>query len=64
MLKNSKVLMLIAHADDEIICGYPIFQNTNIEKYILLVSTDKYNKKKHGVIKGYIFLKIYVLNII
>tara|TARA_B110000285_G_scaffold92956_1_gene106390 strand:+ start:7762 stop:8403 length:642 start_codon:yes stop_codon:yes gene_type:complete len=46
MLDNKKILMVIAHADDEIIVGWPIFQNPNIEKYILLVSTDENNNER------------------
>jgi LmbE family N-acetylglucosaminyl deacetylase len=35
-----KVLFNIAHADDEILWMYPYFQDPNIEKHVLLCSTD------------------------
>jgi len=38
-----KVLMLLAHPDDEIIFGYPILQDPNIEKEILCVADDRNN---------------------
>ena len=41
MLENKKVLIVIAHADDEIIIGWPIFQDKTIQKHILLLSTDE-----------------------
>jgi LmbE family N-acetylglucosaminyl deacetylase len=41
-----KVLMVIAHADDEIICGWPIFQDDTIEKEVLLCSSDLYNPQR------------------
>ena len=32
MKKNKKVLMVMAHPDDEVIFGWPIFFDENIEK--------------------------------
>ena len=54
-----KVLMVMAHADDEIICGWPILQNKNIEKAILLCSTDLHNlKRKWCSHRKYTFEKV------
>ncbi len=41
-----KVLFNIAHADDEILWMYPFFQAENIEKEILLCSTDFNNPER------------------
>ena len=41
-----KVLFVIAHADDEIVVGWPLLQDPNIEKAILLCSTDANNPKR------------------
>lgn len=38
--------MLMAHCDDEIICGWPIFQNKNIKKKIIIVSSDLKNNQR------------------
>ena len=38
-----KVLMVLAHPDDEIIFGWPIFQDDNIEKKLLICSSDANN---------------------
>lgn len=38
-----KVLMVLAHPDDEIIFGWPIFQDDNYQKTILMCSTDENN---------------------
>lgn len=46
LLENKKVLMVFAHCDDEIICGWPIFQEKSIEKKILITSSDLKNKKR------------------
>ena len=35
-----KVLMVLAHPDDEIIFGWPIFQNLTIEKELIMCSSD------------------------
>lgn len=42
-LDGKKVLMVFAHCDDELICGWPILQNPNIKKSLLIVSSDRYN---------------------
>ena len=41
-----KVLFNIAHADDEILWMYPYFQDPNIEKHVLLCSTDFTNPNR------------------
>ncbi len=35
-----KVLMVFAHPDDEIIFGWPIFQDPTIEKELVMVTSD------------------------
>lgn len=45
-LNGKHVLMLLAHCDDEIICGWPIFQNKNIKKSVLIVTSDRFNKER------------------
>lgn len=46
MLSNKKVLMIMAHPDDEIIFGWAIFQDKSIEKKLLICSSDFYNKER------------------
>lgn len=38
-----KVLMVLAHADDELIFGWPLLQDQSIEKEILICSSDLHN---------------------
>ena len=38
--------MVLAHPDDEIIFGWPVFQNENIEKKVLICSSDFYNQER------------------
>ena len=40
MRKKMKVLMVFAHPDDEIIFGWPIFQDPTIEKELVMVTSD------------------------
>lgn len=42
-LTGKKVLMVYSHCDDEIVCGWPVFQDPSIEKYVLIVSSDRNN---------------------
>lgn len=41
-----KVLMVLAHPDDEIIFGWPILQDNNVEKKILICSSDENNPER------------------
>ena len=41
-----KVLMVLAHADDELIFGWPILQDKSIEKEILICSSDLNNPER------------------
>lgn len=43
------VLMVMAHPDDEIIFGWPIMQDTNIPKSLLVCSSDRDNPKRPGM---------------
>ncbi len=38
------VLMVVAHCDDELVCGWPIFQDRSIAKSVLVVSSDRHNE--------------------
>jgi LmbE family N-acetylglucosaminyl deacetylase len=42
----NKVLIVMAHPDDEIIFGWPILQNTSIQKKILICSSDFNNPER------------------
>jgi LmbE family N-acetylglucosaminyl deacetylase len=42
-MDNSRVLMVLSHADDEILFGWPVFQNKTIKKSLLCCSTDENN---------------------
>ena len=46
-LNGTKVLMVLAHCDDELVCGWPILQNPAIDKSVLIVSSDEDNKDRH-----------------
>jgi hypothetical protein len=41
-----KILMVMAHPDDEIIFGWPIFQNASIDKELLVCSSDSNNARR------------------
>ena len=45
-LSGTRILMILAHCDDEIICGWPIIQDTTIEKTILMVSSDRFSLER------------------
>lgn len=42
----NKVLMVLAHPDDEIIFGWPVFQEKSFQKTILMCSTDEKNPER------------------
>lgn len=46
VLDGTKVLMVLAHCDDELVCGWPILQNPAIDKSLLIVSSDEDNKDR------------------
>jgi LmbE family N-acetylglucosaminyl deacetylase len=41
-----KILMVMAHPDDEIIFGWPIFQDASIDKELLVCSSDAHNAQR------------------
>ena len=43
---SGKCLMVMAHPDDEIIFGWPIFQDKSIEKELILCSSDANNPER------------------
>jgi LmbE family N-acetylglucosaminyl deacetylase len=45
-LSGKRVLMVLAHCDDEIICGWPIFQLQEVKKTILIASSDRHNSSR------------------
>jgi len=47
LLDGKHILMVLAHCDDEIICGWPIFQMSEVNKSILILSSDQYNTQRH-----------------
>lgn len=46
MLENKNVLMVLAHPDDELIFGWPVFQDEKINKFYLCCSTDEFNNAR------------------
>ena len=46
MIIGKNILMIFSHPDDEIIFGWPIMQNKNINKFYLCCSTDEFNKER------------------
>lgn len=47
-LTGKKVLGILAHPDDEVIFGWPIFQRQDVQKYLLTISDNGYCKKQGG----------------
>jgi LmbE family N-acetylglucosaminyl deacetylase len=46
VLEGKHVLMVLAHCDDELVCGWPIFQNPKIRKSLIIVSSDRNNLER------------------
>lgn len=46
LLEGKHVLMVLAHCDDELVCGWPIFQNPKIRKSLIIVSSDRNNRER------------------
>jgi hypothetical protein len=42
-LVGKHVLMVLAHCDDELVCGWPILQNPDIKKSLIIISSDRHN---------------------
>lgn len=42
-LAGKRVLMVLAHCDDELVCGWPILQDPAISKSLVIVSSDRNN---------------------
>ncbi len=43
VLDGKGVLMVFAHCDDELVCGWPVLQNPAIKKRLLIASSDRNN---------------------
>jgi len=49
----SKVLAILSHCDDEIVCGWPVLQNKGYERYLLIiVMRERGNKALRAVCKN------------
>ena len=44
--QKNKILMVLAHPDDELIFGWPVFLNDDFDKKIIMCSTDANNKER------------------
>jgi len=42
-LAGKRVLMVLAHCDDELVCGWPILQDHTISKSLVIISSDRNN---------------------
>jgi len=45
-LQGKHVLFLLAHCDDEVVCGWPVFQLRNVRKTVLVASSDRLNPSR------------------
>lgn len=45
-LHDRRVLMVYAHCDDELVCGWPVLQDPLIVKELLIVSSDEGNDQR------------------
>jgi len=43
-MKKPKVLGIFCHPDDEILAGFPAFQNPNIERHLVILCSDRARK--------------------
>lgn len=43
---SEKILMVMAHPDDELIFGWPILQNDKFDKEIIMCTSDRYNPER------------------
>src|SRR5687768_6946979 len=43
VLDGKRVLMVFAHCDDELVCGWPVLQNPAIKKSLLIATSDRNN---------------------
>ena len=46
MISPKKILMVFAHPDDEVIFGWPVFQDKSIDKTLLICSSDLNNPER------------------
>lgn len=46
VLEGKHVLMVFAHCDDELVCGWPILLNPKIRKSLIIVSSDRHNPQR------------------
>lgn len=44
--RKPKVLIVLAHCDDEIIHGWPVYQNPNLARTLLICGSDEMNEKR------------------
>ena len=45
-LEGRRVLMVYAHCDDELVCGWPVLQVPGIHKEVIIVSSDENNPER------------------
>jgi hypothetical protein len=43
--RMSKVLAILAHCDDEIVCGWPVLQNSGYDRYLLIIAMRERGNK-------------------
>ena len=43
---GKRVLMVLAHCDDELVCGWPILQNPAVNKSLIIISSDRNNSTR------------------
>lgn len=45
-LAGRSVLMVVCHADDELVAGWPLLQEPSVRKELLVLSSDRHNKRR------------------